>query len=124
MNHRELVGPLAEQAAHRASKPIEPYRAMPLLENSNTLIANELATGAPKFGGDSCLWFFWVISGLLLRNSTSTSPAKAVSRDFGFSADTTRMEGENAHSKARLTRFPVSALDVSREVGTRISWRL
>jgi hypothetical protein len=86
MNHRELFGPLAEQAAHRASKPIEPYRAMPLLENSNTLIANELATSAPKFGVDSCLWFFWVISGLLLRNSTSTSPAKAVSRDFGISS--------------------------------------
>jgi len=51
------------QYVDEVSAPIEPYRAMPLLPNSNTLNANGLATHTPKFWGNSCLSFeafeFW-----------------------------------------------------------------
>jgi hypothetical protein len=61
MSKRELLGP-SPQAAHgpgfqyvnEVSGSIEPYRAMPLLANSNMLNANELATSTPKFWGKSC----------------------------------------------------------------------
>src|SRR5664279_2802187 len=61
MNKRELLGP-SPQVAHgpgfhyvtEVSGPIEPYCAMPLLVNSNTLNSNGLATSAPKFWGNSC----------------------------------------------------------------------
>jgi hypothetical protein len=42
------------QYVNEVSGSIEPYRAMPLLEISNTLNGNGLATSAPKLWGNSC----------------------------------------------------------------------
>jgi hypothetical protein len=41
------------QYVNEISGAIEPYRAMPLLANNNTLNANGLATSAPRFWGNS-----------------------------------------------------------------------
>ena len=44
------------QYVNEVSGPIEPYRAMPLLANDNTLNANGLAARTPEFWGNS--WEF------------------------------------------------------------------
>jgi hypothetical protein len=61
MNKRELPGPQPQvahgpgfQDVNEVSGPIEPYRAVPLLANSNALNANGLATSASEFRGNSC----------------------------------------------------------------------
>jgi hypothetical protein len=85
MNKRELFG-ASPQVAHRpgfqyvneVSGSIEPYRAMPLSANSNTLNANGLAASAPRFWVNSCeSAIFLVLVKRLFRsknpNNTSTS---------------------------------------------------